>query len=180
VRGLWLTPQQARQIAGHARQDAPREACGVIAGRDDRAIEIIPVTNTAEDPEHAYTLDPAALTKAMMSLQTAGLGIIGFYHSHPAGDPVPSGIDIALATYPDTAYLIVGLKGEPRLAAWQMRYGDVQRLPLTIGDAPPAEREEPLSPAQKVAIIVSALLALVVMLVWSLSLLPPAPPIPIR
>ena len=37
----------------------------------------------------------------------------------PAGDPIPSPTDVALATYPDTAYLIVGLgRDAPRLAAW--------------------------------------------------------------
>jgi proteasome lid subunit RPN8/RPN11 len=43
------------------------------------------------------------------------LEIVGVYHSHPAGPPVPSPTDLAEAHYPEWIYVIVGL-GRPRAA----------------------------------------------------------------
>ncbi len=175
---LWLTLPQAWEIARHALADAPNEACGIIGGRDGRATHTIPTPNIAAEPATHYTLDPSALVKALMAFQQDDLDIIGFYHSHPHDEPIPSATDVALATYPDTAYVIVGLKdGEPELAAWTINYGDVQSLPLHIGNDAPDVEPAPLSPPQKLAIVVSAALAFAVLVVISLTLLPPAPEI---
>lgn len=176
---IWLTHAQAQQVIAHARADAPREACGVIVGRNDRAVEIIPIPNTAADSLHNYYMDERRLAEVLMSLETRGLKLVGFYHSHPQGDPIPSAVDIRQATYPDTPYLIAGLKGEARLAAWLLRRGQVTPVPLHIGDnPPPARANTPLSRAQQVAVLVSALIAFALLIVVSLSLLPPAPVIP--
>lgn len=174
---LWLTDQQAQQIARHALETAPQEACGVIGGIDGRALRIIPIPNTASDPQHHYTLDHAAFVKAIFSLEREGLSLIGFYHSHPGGDPIPSQTDIREANYPDTAYLIIGLRNQrPTLAAWRLNYGQVERIELHIGDEPPdPETHQPLSRAQVIAILITALLAFAVMIAISFALLPPAP-----
>lgn len=178
MRYLWLSREQAREIVRHATSDAPREACGIIGGVDDRARIVVPAPNTASDPRTTYHLDDATLARTIMQFRSQGLSLIGFYHSHPNGSALPSKTDIRLAAYPDTAYLIVGLGAdEPELAAWRIQSGEVQRLPLHIGDEPPPIDETPLSPAQKVAIMVSALLAFAILLIISLSLLPPAPEI---
>ena len=176
---LWLTHEQAQALIRHARDDAPNEACGVIAGEKDCAAEIIPIPNAAADPQQTYYMDERALARALLSLERRGLSLLAFYHSHPSSETIPSPVDVRHATYPDTPYLIVGLKGEPRLAAWQIRYGDVTPVPLHIGFAPPAPaaHAEPTS-AQKAAILLGALIAFVLVLVLSLTLLPPAPPIP--
>jgi proteasome lid subunit RPN8/RPN11 len=172
---MWLSPEQAQAIVAHAREDAPREACGLIAGRGDRASEIIPVANIADDPVHAYHMDEIALVKAFTSIEARGLEVVGFYHSHPAGEPIPSRTDIAQATYPDTPYLIVGLKGGAKLAAWTMRAGQVDEVPLHVGTEPPAGTDAASSGAQKTAILLSAVIAFILLIVVSLSLLPPAP-----
>jgi proteasome lid subunit RPN8/RPN11 len=175
---MWLSPEQARAIVDHARADAPNEACGLIAGRgqSERASEIIPIANIAADAVHQYHMDDVALVKAFMSLEARGLEVIGFYHSHPAGEPIPSRTDIAQATYPDTPYLIGGLKGGAKLATWTMRAGQVDEVPLHIGDeSPPVPVNAASSGAQKTAILVSAVIAFILLIVVSLSLLPPAP-----
>lgn len=178
MRNLWLTEAQARQIARHALDAAPDEACGIIGGIGERALDIVPVPNVADDPRRHYLLDPQAMTRAWSRLRDAGLDIIGFYHSHPKGDALPSRTDIALAAYPDTAWLIVGLKdGKPGFSAWTIRDGDARYLPLHIGATPPPEALAPVNTAQRVAIIAGGLLALALTLVIALSLLPPAPPI---
>jgi proteasome lid subunit RPN8/RPN11 len=179
MNALWLTPEQARMIAQHALDEAPREACGLIGGVDGRAEAVIPARNVAAEPETTYELDPRTLVEAMRQFHEAGLSLIGLYHSHPGGPPSPSQSDIALATYPDTAYVIVGLRaGEPELAAWRIRHGRVERLALHVGTEPPPADTGPMSQAQKAAVILTALLAVAAFLAIAISLLPPAPRIP--
>jgi proteasome lid subunit RPN8/RPN11 len=168
-------------IANHAQSDAPNEVCGIIGGVGSRAYEIIPAQNAAANPQHHYRIDEHDLSQSLFRLQDAGMSIIGFYHSHPVGDFRPSLTDIEQAYYPDTAYVIVGLRdGTPRMAAWQIRNHEVTPIEIHVGLQPPdaALEMQPFSKAQKTAIFVSALLAFIFMLILSLSLLPPAPAIP--
>jgi proteasome lid subunit RPN8/RPN11 len=173
---LWLTPAQAESIARHALDSRPQEACGIIAGSGERAIQIIPIPNRSTEPEQHFRLDDQAFTKAMFELERNGLSLIGIYHSHPKGDPIPSQEDIRQSNYPATAYVIVGLKnGETQLAAWNILPGQVDTVDLHVGIDPPEPAEAELSRAQKTAIIVAAVIAVVFMLILSISLLPPAP-----
>jgi proteasome lid subunit RPN8/RPN11 len=176
---LWLTEEQAKQIAHHARDEAPLEACGLIAGEGIRARKVIPVENIASEPQTRFIMDPAALSKHLPALEIAGLRLLGFYHSHPNGEPIPSPTDLREVTYPDVAHVIVGLKHrKPRLAAWSVRHGRVGRVELHIGDHPPELKQDPpLSRAQQAAIIITALIAFSIVVVVSLHLLPPAPSI---
>lgn len=176
---LWLTEAQARALVEQARSDAPNETCGVLGGSGDRVESVLPVPNVAATPRVYYRLDERAQVMAFAQISAAGQSVIGFYHSHPAGDPIPSPTDIQLANYPNTAYLIIGLKHvEPQLAAWTMNYGEVARLPLHVGDEVPPPSKPLLSAAQKAAIMVAVALAFVLTLWISLSLLPPAPALP--
>lgn len=171
---MWLTDAQVQGIIDHARADAPNEACGLIIGRQNRVTEIIRIPNSATDPLHQYRMDEKALVTALSSLETQGLALFGIYHSHPAGDAIPSQTDIRQATYPDTPYLIIGLKyGTASLAVWKMRRGQVDAVPLHIGETPPETTT--LTTPQKTAILLSALIAFTLLIVVSLSLLPPAP-----
>lgn len=179
MRRLWLKDELAQQIVQHARSEHPREACGIIGGSGEQAAVVIPVANAANDPLREYRLDDQALVAAMRLLKQQSLSLLGFYHSHPDSEPIPSPMDIALATYPQTVYLIVGLRTrEPQLAAWEMNYGQVTRVELVVSPQAPAKYDDTLSEAQKTAIFISALVAFVFMLLLSVSLLPPAPPIP--
>jgi len=176
---MWLTSEQAQIIVAHARAEVPREACGLIAGNGERAAEIIPIPNAAADPLRAYTMDERRLVEALTQFESRGLELIGLYHSHPNSDPIPSPTDVKQASYPDTPYLIVSLKGgETRFAAWTMRYGKVSEVDLYVGNEPPPEKPSSLSRAQKTAILISGLIAFALLIVVSLSLLPPAPAIP--
>lgn len=173
---LWLTPAQAEAIARYALDGRPNEVCGLIAGKGEQAQQIIPVANSAADPEHHFRLDDQAFTKAMFDIERNGLSLIGIYHSHPKSDQVPSQEDIQQFNYPGTVYLIVGLRdGKPRLAAWGILPVQVNTVDLHISIDPPPPAEAELSKAQKTAIILAAVIAVAFMIILSLSLLPPAP-----
>ncbi len=176
---LWLTHDQARAIAQHARRERPNEACGLVAGAAERAAQVIPVPNTAADPQRCFEMDSVLFARAVRDIQRAGLRLIAIYHSHPNTDPVPSPADIACAAYPNTVYLIVSLRGpDASFAAWRFHGSHVEKVDLHIGNSPPPPLPEPLTSAGRVAVTVAALTAVVFFIVLALTLLPPAPPLP--
>jgi proteasome lid subunit RPN8/RPN11 len=80
-----------------------------------------------------YQIDDAAhvgLRRVVRGFAPA-ISIIGVYHSHPAGDPVPSPSDIAEAMYPDWIYVIVGLRsGRARVRGFRIRAKRVRELSI--------------------------------------------------
>ena len=186
---LWLKPQLAQEIAAYARAAQPNECCGVILGMGEIAEQIIPIPNIANEPKYNYYMDEQSLLKALYQAEQAEqaeqaqLEVIGFYHSHPRTDPIPSATDKQLATYPDVAYVIAGLRnGEAHLAAWSIKPYQVMPIQLIISADKPVfdSQSSRLTIVQKRAIIASAIIAFIFMLVLSLSLLPPAPIIPLH
>lgn len=81
----------ATVIAETARA-APAECCGLLLGRD--AIErAVPAANVAADPLCQFEIDPSALILAHRAARSGGPKVLGYYHSHPSGHPVPSPTD---------------------------------------------------------------------------------------
>jgi proteasome lid subunit RPN8/RPN11 len=174
---LWLTYAQEKVIVEHALADAPREACGVIGGTGERAERVVALPNVSSDPAHFYQLDTDSLDRSVRSLRADGASLLAIYHSHPRGEAIPSPTDVEQAPPLAVAHLIVGLRHtQARLAAWRIHDGEVERVELYVGDdPPPPSTDRPLSQAQKTAIVVSAVIAFLLVLIISLSLLPPAP-----
>ncbi len=78
-----------------------------------------------------YRIDDAAHVELRRIVRgfAPALSIIGVYHSHPAGNPVPSRSDIAEAMYPDWTYVIVGLRhGRARVRGFRIRAERVREL----------------------------------------------------
>ena len=178
---LWLTPEQAREILNHARAEAPNEACGLLLGLGGAVTEIVRTRNEEPDPRTGFVVSPQDLFTALKRADDESLELVGVYHSHPAGHPIPSERDIREAHYPDAVQLLIGLaKAEPELAAWRIDAGRVSRIDLFIQAARPLpSRVEPerLSLSQQVAIIVAGLIAVAIVVIIAISLLP-APELP--
>jgi proteasome lid subunit RPN8/RPN11 len=178
---LCLSKDQARAIIDHAKRETPREVCGIIGGLRGKTATIIPVPNIARNPNTHYELDHRALAASLFALKNEGLSIIGFYHSHPGGDPIPSEADIHEATYPDVAYLILGMRNiEPCFAAWKITDGRVEPVQLVIGiHEINLNADSSLSQTQQWAIVIAAVVAFALVLIIAFKLLPPAPPYPV-
>ncbi len=93
-------------IAAHARQAWPVECCGVLIGKASTIVETRPTANLAESPNR-FLVDPKGHIEARRDARTRGLDVVGFYHSHPRSEPVPSPTDLAELAYPDCLHLIV-------------------------------------------------------------------------
>lgn len=170
-----MTPEAHATILAHARSDAPREACGVLLGHEGVVREAVPIANRASDPLRTFRLDEQKFIAALYDGERRGLSLLGFYHSHPHGLAIPSQTDIAQSHYPDALHAIVGLAGEPVLTVWRLRYGAAEQVEWCVSSAPPEKRE---SRTQTIAILISALVAFIILIVLSVALLPPAPRLP--
>ena len=101
-----------QEMLAHAREEAPRECCGLLVGRGEAVARIIRARN-ADVKATRYLIDPADHFAAIRSARADGLEVIGAYHSHPSSAPVPSPTDIAEANCgSDFLYVIVSPAGD--------------------------------------------------------------------
>ena len=137
---IQLTKNQLHEIIAHAREESPRECCGLIGGSTDRAAgSIYRCRNVARDPLVTYEAAPEDLFAAQREMRERGEQLTAIYHSHPrANEPEPSPTDVRLAYYPSAVYLIVGLGSEePCLRAFRIseREGRWEPAEFEIADA---------------------------------------------
>lgn len=123
-----------RRMLAHARQDAARECCGLLAGRDGVITQILPATNASPKPETSYEIAPGDLFRLMREMRAAGLDLLGIYHSHPNGKNEPSATDIERAYYPETAYFILSPLPDATqpVRAFAIRDGSVAELMVGV------------------------------------------------
>lgn len=120
---LVLPGRLESKIRSHACEGAPEEVVGVLAGeRDERSVveRVLRAENAAGDPEMRYEIEPVEELDLLERVDDAGLDVVGFYHSHPAGPSRPSPTDERLAAWVGYSYLVVSLAGpEPELGSWR-------------------------------------------------------------
>jgi [CysO sulfur-carrier protein]-S-L-cysteine hydrolase len=119
---LRIPRQLLEEMIAHAREESPRECCGLIAARDDGAVAVHRVSNVAVNRKTAYFMEPKEQLQTMQAIEDAGLEIGAIYHSHPRSEPVPSPTDVNLAKqWPGMRWIIVGLNGEePEVRTWRI------------------------------------------------------------
>lgn len=111
---LRLLAPAAAAIRDHALAGYPHEVVGILAG--DRGTgtisEAAPLENRSPDrARDRYQVDGLELLKAERSLESRGLDIVGYYHSHPDHPAMYSDTDRDLAL-PHMAYLIAAVRGD--------------------------------------------------------------------
>lgn len=109
------------EIVAHARAEAPRECCGVIAGQDGRPIQLYQLINL-EPGTTRYRIDDTELYRVYRELFEQGWEILAIYHSHPASPAYPSPTDVALAFWSEAYYLICSLAepGSPVIRSFRI------------------------------------------------------------
>ena len=110
------------EIVAHARDEAPKEACGLIAGRGADATRVIRCANAHPVPATRYTIDPREQLRAFRDMEAKGEELVAIYHSHPITQPYPSPTDRAEAHYPEAFYVLVSLRdATPEIRAYRVR-----------------------------------------------------------
>ena len=120
---LVISPRHLHTIERHAATSYPEECCGVLIGRPRAGgtegaegagsiVErVLSVQNERGDSRHnRYVISPETVLAAEREARALGLGIVGYYHSHPDHPARPSEFDREHA-WPGTSYLIVSVMG---------------------------------------------------------------------
>lgn len=87
------------------------EICGLLLGAPARVTASLRCVNVSPDPARGFELSPAQLLAAHRAARSGGPGIVGCYHSHPAGPPIPSARDAAAAAPDGMLWLIAADSG---------------------------------------------------------------------
>lgn len=102
---IFLRQEQWEKMEAHVRAIFPREACGVLAGKESGAYWVKPITNVEKD-RHRFRMDPQEQLEVLLRIEDEGLKLIGIYHSHPDGPQELSPSDISEAAYLEAAHLV--------------------------------------------------------------------------
>jgi proteasome lid subunit RPN8/RPN11 len=103
--GLYLKRQHYRSMLEDVINQAPNEACGMVAGLDGFSEKVYSMTNILNSPIR-FRMEPEEQLKALIEIENLDLELLAIYHSHPNGPAVPSKTDIVEFAYPGTKYLI--------------------------------------------------------------------------
>jgi proteasome lid subunit RPN8/RPN11 len=109
------------EIISHAREEAPREACGILAGRDGRVLRLYKGRN-ADPSVTSYSLERGQQYRILKDIEGRGLELVAIYHSHPSSPANPSDKDIEQAYDPEASYVVVSLTDplEPQVRAFRI------------------------------------------------------------
>ena len=131
---VFRLPEQMRAaIIDHAKRDAPRECCGIIAGRAGVPMQLYETRNVAAG-NRFYEIDPAQLIDLeFREFPAQGLELVAIYHSHPESPAYPSATDVELAFWPDAVFLICSLadRGLPEIRGFRIRNDAINELRLS-------------------------------------------------
>jgi len=133
---LQLSRADWETMRADAAQQAPLEACGLLAGEILGAIyrttAVIPATNMLRSPVR-FQIDPQEHWQAFQQIGAHGWELVGVYHSHPLGPDAPSPTDVAQAYYPEVVHLIwSGRTGQWECRGFLIQTSSVQEIALRI------------------------------------------------
>jgi [CysO sulfur-carrier protein]-S-L-cysteine hydrolase len=122
------------QLLAHAREAAPQEACGILAGRNGAVTHLYRVKNADPNPEIRYHMDNREQIWVQKNMRYNGLELAVIYHSHPASEAYPSATDVKLAFYPEAAYLLISLADpiKPVARAFRITDSAVREISFTV------------------------------------------------
>ena len=122
-----------RDMLDHARRTVPDECCGLLIGAtsmtaartptraSDADVQIdssTPARNLRQSPTR-YLIDPVDHFGAIREARARGRTVVGGYHSHPSGPPIPSDTDHRAASDASFLYLIVS-PSTGAVKAWRL------------------------------------------------------------
>ncbi len=128
---MFKIPETLKQrMIAQSQRELPNEACGYLAGTEQVALEIIPMTNADASPEH-FSFLPEEQFRAVKTARAKGLRLNAVYHSHPASPARLSAEDLRLANDPEVVYIIVSLaESEPAVKGFRVNAKTPVEVPL--------------------------------------------------
>jgi proteasome lid subunit RPN8/RPN11 len=120
------------EMVEHGLAGFPNESCGLLAGKEGRAVKFFPMTNADASPV-TYRLDPKEHLAVMNEMDDEGWDLLAIFHTHTHSEAYPSKTDRERAlwpegtqvSFPDSYYLIMSLsdRENPDLRAFTIADG---------------------------------------------------------
>ncbi len=119
-----LRREHIEAMVAHALEDAPIEACGLLAAREGVVAEVRRAKNKEASP-YRFSIDPLETRKHEQAIDDAGLELAGFYHSHTGSPAVPSPTDIRMMGPffgPPFVHFVIGVadREHPEIRVWHI------------------------------------------------------------
>ncbi|MDH5423369.1 MAG: M67 family metallopeptidase [Gammaproteobacteria bacterium] len=129
-----LPRQIVNKMLAHAQSKTEQEVCGLISLRNDKQMQLIPISNIATEASHFFEMDPSETIQAMKAIRDEKSELYAIYHSHPCAPATPSKLDVEKVGYPDVLYLIISLntKGVLELKGYKINNNQVISIDLII------------------------------------------------
>lgn len=129
-----ISREMIDEIVAHAREEVPNECCGLIGGRDGRALTLYRARNELQSPLR-YNVHPQDLLRITTEIEERGEELAAIYHSHTGSPPYPSQTDVNLAeNWPDPLYVICSLEDpdSPEVRAFSIRQGEISEAEIDV------------------------------------------------
>lgn len=123
-----LVSSQIEVIKHHGERTFPEECGGLLLGTVENGVrivhEVLPLENIRKDSRHnRVELNPLDYARAEREAAKRGLGVWGYYHSHPDHPAIPSSFDLEHAPFVEWSYIIVSVRSgiADEVRAWTVR-----------------------------------------------------------
>ena len=130
---LIIRGSDLQKIVEHCDREYPNEACGLLAGIDNKVDTVYSLLSEKPSPTF-YRIDSREHFSAIREMREAGKELLGIYHSHTGGPAYPSSTDVELAYYPEAVYVIVSLldRKNPDVKGYSICEEEITEVPLSI------------------------------------------------
>jgi proteasome lid subunit RPN8/RPN11 len=142
MKSISIKKEHVNEILRHSLEVFPKEACGLLAGKDDEVLKLYRLRNV-NNSEVTYSLDPAEQLSALKHMEKDGLKLVAIYHSHTGSPAFPSSTDVARAFFPGTqdenfpgvAYVIASVTDNSlrELRAFLIRKEGIEEVEVKTG-----------------------------------------------
>jgi proteasome lid subunit RPN8/RPN11 len=121
------------EMVAHGLAGFPNEACGLLAGKEERPVRFFAMTNLDASPV-TYRLDPKEQLRVFDEMDEQGWDLLGIFHTHTHSEAYPSETDRRQAFYPEASYLVMSLsdRANPVLRSFRIDDGEIAEEELVI------------------------------------------------
>lgn len=124
-----VSSEVVERLLAEAAQAHPHECCGILLGTGQTIVGLKPARNVHPEPATHFEIDPQVLIDAHRAARADGDQIVGYYHSHPNGEPAPSTTDRAMAAADGSIWAIIAAG---RIALWRSGDAGFEALPYEV------------------------------------------------
>ncbi len=106
-----LPENYIEEMIAFAREEAPNECGGAIAGLDGKAVRLYRVGSSESSPM-IFIAEPKATLRVLREIDDNGWSVLALWHSHThsQGYPSPTDVDVARAWMGTCHFVIVSLQ----------------------------------------------------------------------